>query len=161
MKILDWWRARLRGEQHVLVGGATLGLVLIAVLLLQPVVVEQRRLYRELPLLHADLAWMQAQLPEIHQLHGAPTAVTNTTLSPAAIEVALSQLAMQEKPGTLRPGEGGAVELAFDNVSYTSLVTLLHQLRVQQGVTVGRARIISKDEKPGMVMADLLLTPAK
>ena len=160
-KIMDWWQQRAPREQYVLVTGAVLLIFTIIYLLFEPLLQQRQRIEAGIPLMHDDLAWMQARTAEIDQLRGntGPAGTGKAVLTIALVEELLHSAGVHAQLSELRPAQGDAVMIRFNQVSYAQLMEFLVQLRSRAAARVILASIVRLDEQVGMVEASLTLAP--
>lgn len=160
-KIMDWWQQRAPREHYVLVTGAVLLLFTIIYLLIEPVVQQRQQIEARIPLMRDDLAWMQARTAEIGQLRGntGPAGTGKAVLSIALVEELLRSTGVHAQLSELRPAQGDAVMIRFNQVSYAQLMEFLMQLHSRTAARVSLASIARLDEQAGKVEASLTLAP--
>lgn len=157
-QLIERWQSLAVREKGILSAGAAILVVIVIYLLLEPALERRDRLQSDIPVMRENLAWMQAQVPELQQLLGTNAGrPSGEPLSVALVEELLRQSGIHEQVSELRPVDQ-TVSLRFDDVSYNGLMQFLTALTSRTSVRVGAAGI-RRLESSGHVEASLTLRP--
>ncbi len=152
MKLMDWYQARNKREQAVLLyGGIVAALLLVAGGLWQlqaaaaaaELRVEAKR---------ADLAWMQAVAPRLQAL---PTVRADEPLT-LAVNRTAGDTGLSAVLAGVEPAGPGAVRVRFQQASFDALVLWLARVQQERGVIIDTASVDGTDTA-GLVNASLVL----
>lgn len=155
-QFIQRWQSLAVREKSVLLAGATILVLIVIYLLLEPALERRERLQSDIPRMRENLVWMQAQVPELQQLLGTNAGrPSGEPLSVALVEDLLRQSGIHEQVSELRPVDQ-SVSLRFDDVSYSGLIQFLSALTSRTAARVGAAGI-RRLETTGHVEASLTL----
>lgn len=157
--LIQHWQSLASREKSTLVSGVVLLLCTGIYLALEPALLRRGQLAADIPRLRDDVTWMQSQLPELEQLHGANNSSTaGTPLSVALVEELLRQSGIYEQVTDLRPVQQ-SVTIRFDKVVYAQLVEFLSAVRARAAARISLASIRRNPDHAGHVEASLTLSP--
>jgi general secretion pathway protein M len=154
----EFWSARETREKRLLtIGGAVLGLVIVYSLFWEPAFQGRQALREELPQQRAQLAQMQAEARQAHELAGAAAGVapTGDTLHQALVD----SLASHGLTGLEVTALGDSMQVRGKNVSFADWIGWVDDMRKQNKVQISEANVKALD-KDGQVDLDATLAPA-
>ena len=154
----EFWSAREPREKRLLtIGGAVLGVALVYSVFFDPAYDGRAQLREEVPQLRAQLAQMQAEAREAHDLSAAAAGVPP---SGDALRQALTDsLAAHSLQNVQITAIGDSMQVRAKNVSFGDWIGWVDDARKQNKVQVSEANVTALD-KPGQVDLDATLSPA-
>ena len=152
MKIRDWYAGLPERDQRLaLLGGAALGVLVVALLawqLADSVARAESRVERR----RGDLAFIESVTP---RLQAMPAIQADEPLT-IAIDRMAREGGLGDKLATVEPAANGALRARFSGASFDALVLLLARLQKERGVEAETASVSATGE-PGLVDATLVI----
>ena len=153
----EFWSAREPREKRLLtIGGAVLGLVIVYSLFWEPAFEGRQNLREELPQQRAQLAQMQAEARQAHELTSAAAGVapTGDTLRQALVDsLAAHGLANIEVTAL-----GDSMQIRGKNIAFADWIGWVDDMRKQNKVQISEANVKAL-EKDGQVDLDATFAP--
>lgn len=156
-----WFNTLTTRERAIVVaGGLVAGLVLVYLLVVEPVAERFQAQRQRVEALEGDLAWMTRAASEVIELRNAGHVGSPADTGEApylAFDAALRGAGLPQ-PEQLEPAGPDGARADFEAVPFAPLLSVLRELRRENGLRVTRARFTAVDA--GMVSARLTLERA-
>ena len=154
----EFWSAREPREKRLLtIGGIVLGVAIAYSVLWAPAFEGRAKLRDELPQLRAQLAQMQSEAREAHELSVAAAGVPPT--GDALHQALTDSLAAHGLQNVQVTSLGDSLQIHAKNVSFGDWIGWVDDARKQNKVQVSEANVTALD-KVGQVDLDATLVPA-
>ena len=152
----QYWDSLAVREQHLLMWGGAVALVLLLLAVQLPLQAKLHTLQARIASHHADAAWLQANATQLSALSPASPASSSSDSLLVRVDRSARDAGLGAALVGSQPAGDGALRVQLQAVRFNALISWLAAVAEQQGIRVDTATVDAAAEA-GMVNATLVL----